>query len=286
MIGGIDLGSVWLAAVVGEDELPLRLPVAPLTLGVDERSPEIVVAVVVKFFIRSGVTRAAIEFGRFFAGDAPTSGGATASANAWGVMKVLEHLFARELRAAGIEVLTVGRRTWSSRLVPHHQGGISNAESNAGVKAKCAPEAWATLSDRGDGVDPQHRIDAAGVLLGAWLVEPARRLRHHKYRDRRKDKTKERVELTLEQKLQRKREGNVERQRKFRGTLTLEALEMLGCRCWADKPRRGGRHKLECPIEQERQRVKREQEREAVERARAHGPFLPAPPPRPPRRLI
>lgn len=252
-IGGIDLGSAWLAAVVAADDLPARWTEEPRTFAVDPRDLDVVVAVVVELFIKSGVTRAAIEFGRFYSGESPSAGQATAMGNAWGIMHTLEHLFGNALRAAGIEVLTMARRTWSSRLVPHHQGGISTADSNAGVEAKCAEGEYARLLD-------QHQRDAAGVLLGAWLVDPERRRRHQKYRDRRKDPTAPRPpELTPEERKLKQLIGTRERVRRCRIAdatrdgpgyhrpldATSEERAAAGCACSA-------KHRRDCPIYQRR----------------------------------
>lgn len=242
-IGGIDLGSRWLAPVVAEDALPLRLAAPPQTLQVDPENPEIVVGVVVELFVAAGVTRAAVEFGRFYAGESPTPGQATATANAWGVMLILKHLFQRELAAVGIELIVMERRTWSSRLVPHHKGGVKTAESNDAIRARCADGVYEQLSD-------QHQRDAAGVLLGAWLIDAEPRRRRYKYRDRRKDKRTPRTELTeaeLAERKAKRHEYQIDWQRAQRATVTPEARRALGCGCLLGH-NGGGRHRKDCPL--------------------------------------
>jgi hypothetical protein len=47
---------------------------------------------------------------------------------------------------------------------------VSTAEACEGIRARCGEGAWDRLRD-------QHQRDAAGVLLGAWLVDAPPRLK-------------------------------------------------------------------------------------------------------------
>jgi hypothetical protein len=205
-IAGIDLGSAWLAVVTAEDDLPLRLTEEPRTFAVDPKDLDVVVSVVVELLVKAGVTRAAIEHGNPYAPEGASAAAITAMWAAHTVCTRLDERITAALQREGIEVMTMARRTWSSRVVPHHQGGVSQAKSNEGVRARCADGAWERLHV----VEPmkagaQHQIDAAGVLLGAWLLDQEPRARRYRYRDRRKDKSASRpAEPSPEERAERK----------------------------------------------------------------------------------
>lgn len=247
-IAGIDLGSVRLAVVLGVEELPLRLASPARTLKVDPKDLDVVVGVVVEMLIQAGVTRAAIEHGAPYVPKGADEAAAAAMWRAHTVCTRLEERLYPPLRAAGIEVVTMARRTWSSRVVPHHRGGISEAESNDGVRGFCGEGVYESFVDQ-DGRRDQDQIDAAGVLLGAWLIDQAPRRRHHKYRDRRIDKTKPRpIELTPEQRKAKRQEQKNNWRRQQMGTRPIPELVAAGCLCFVDRERRRGRHKAGCPL--------------------------------------
>jgi len=169
-IAGIDLGSRWLAITMGVEELPLRLTSPSRTLAVDPNDLDVVVAVTVEVLVGAGVTRAAIEFGKFYSREGDTPAKVMAMAEAHGICRLLHRELTKALAPLGIEVLTVDQQSWAHRLVPHHRGGIKTAESNEGVRARCGEGVYESFAD-------QHQRDPAGVLLGAWLVDAAPRLK-------------------------------------------------------------------------------------------------------------
>ncbi len=271
-IAGIDLGSAWLAVVTAEDDLPLRLVEEPRTIAVDPKDLDVAVSVVVDLLVKAGVTRAAIEHGPPYP---PKDANQAALMAIWAAHNVCTRLDERitaALQREGIEAVTMAYRTWSSRVVPHHQGGVSQALSKDGVRARCAEGAWERLHV----VEPakagaQHQIDAAGVLLGAWLLDQEPRARRYRYRDRRKDKSAPRPdEFTPEERAERKAvtrrrcwENQHARQQGYKDATAREAVRAtVGCECPA-------KHVRGCPLF-----VPKLERSGAIEAAIRKGPYL------------
>lgn len=247
---GFDLGSASMGVTALADALPIEV-IHAVTLGVDAKDLDAVVAVAVELAVRMGATRAAIEHGMkfhppYFSIPEGSTGAQinsilarhrarTASmAEEHAICGELQKRLTIALQAAGIETVTCARESWAHRVVPHHQGGITNAVAYEGLRARCAEGSWERLRD-------PHQRDAGGVAC-MWIIEPpARPKRPSRSRSREAAATAVRALLTPEQK-EALRAGQVrEAVRRHRGDATSASRAAAGCTCTA-------KHRRTCPI--------------------------------------
>lgn len=265
---GYDLGSAQMGAAFLADTLPLDVLHA-VTLGVDPKDLDVVVAVAVELAVRMRATRAAIEHGmKFHPPWFSIPEGSTATqikailerrqrqiismAEEHAICGKLQEKLSSALQAAGIEAVTWARETWAHRVVPHHQGGVSNAEAKAGVRALCAPGSWEALSD-------DHQRDAAGTAC-MWLIDPPAR---PKRPSRASPSAPPKPVYTPEQKVELRRQQVRECQRAHPAggrPVDASAAERAaaGCTCTA-------KHRSDCPVKIAR---------DAARAATARGSFL------------
>lgn len=238
-IVGVDLGSRRLGFVVAGSSIPLRIhhadtaEVNPHALGgtadairrlVDGRTDGLPPDVVV-------------EYGTLYIPHDATPQQAQAMAAAHEVMASLLLLIRQALPGPLYRVHTIARRTWSSRVVPHHRGNVSNQEARAGLAQWLDPEGnWPKLSD-------QHRVDATGAVLG-WLLGPTAKAR--KAHVRRERQTQEQIEDT---KLAKEQSAAVKGWEKWRAK-----VRATGCNCGPNGGPKPfgvrGPHRLDCRARQ------------------------------------
>lgn len=171
MILGLDLGTAHLGVVIASHALPLRILDAR-TLDIDKHDLGPVAD-----WVRAGADANATdgvppdivaEMGALYI---PADAG-PAQARAMAVnharMDALLSLIYQACPGPVYRVTTIARRSWSSRIVPRHRGGLTNAEASAGLAAHLDPAGrWPLLSD-------QHRRDACGAVLGYLIGAPQR----------------------------------------------------------------------------------------------------------------
>lgn len=258
---GLDLGSRRCGMVLAPPALPLAVPVAGhQTLDVDKGDLAPVASQIGAMVASGNVSAVVVEHGPLYLGAdwPPAKRVAVAQAH-----EVASRLHERILTiCAGIEVPchTIARNTWAHRVVPHHQGGVSNEASNAGLPAHVDPETWGRLAD-------QDQRDAVGALVGYLLggapagPRPARR-RLGPIRDRRKDQSTPNIRsLPPEDQARIRAESKAAargRQRDyFRSAGPPGSAERLArtdtdCTCGPGGAPRllgmGGRHRRACPV--------------------------------------
>lgn len=171
MIIGLDLGTRHLGVVVAGDAIPLQIvdastpTVDPHDLDATAREVRVLVDRLAGGALPPGVV---VELGALYIplGSSPQKAQAMAEAHAT-MGRLLDRIY-EAVPGPYYRVVTIARRTWSSRVVPHHMGGVSNAEARAGLGAWLDPSsAWPLVAD-------QHRADACGAILG-WLLGPSSR---------------------------------------------------------------------------------------------------------------
>lgn len=171
MIIGLDLGTRHLGVVVAGDAIPLQIvdastpAVNPHDLDATAREVRVLVDRLAGGALPPGVV---VELGALYIplGSSPQKAQGMAEAHAT-MGRLLDRIY-EAVPGPYYRVVTIARRTWSSRVVPHHMGGVSNAEARAGLGAWLDPSsAWSLVAD-------QHRADACGAILG-WLLGPASR---------------------------------------------------------------------------------------------------------------
>lgn len=169
---GLDLGTKTMGIVLAEHVVPLRVLDAA-SVRVNVHDPEGSAAKVRALADQHAVRDVVVEFGPLYIPATATPQQARAMAENHRVMdKQLDRICAA-CPGPFYRVTTISRRTWSARVVPHHQGGIGNAEARAGLATWLDPlGAWPLLAD-------QHRVDAAGALVG-WLLGPAKAKRRRR----------------------------------------------------------------------------------------------------------
>lgn len=193
MILSLDLGSRRIGAVLAPPSLPLRPVGKPVTVDVDPENIDPTVAHLAELLDAGRVSAVILEHAPLYmpAGKSPAAYAAIATAHE--VCSRLHEritLLCRERKIPtlgttqkGMSHPAVSRQTWAHRVVPHHQGGITDAAANAGLEVHVDPAAWALLTD-------QDQRDAAGALVGHLLPAPRRVFAsRHKLRDRRGDRS-------------------------------------------------------------------------------------------------
>lgn len=263
VIIGFDLGSAHMGVAIVAGALPLDV-IDALTLGVDPNNLDTVVAVAVELAIKAGATRSAIEHGvKFYVPDGASKQQIMSMAQAHAICGQLQRKLTEALTAEGIEAITWARQSWAHRVVQHHQGSITTAAANEGVRAQCAPGSWERLGD-------QHQRDAGGVAC-MFLVEPptpTKRYRAPRARPAVDPDAPAPAALTPEEREAKRQRCWRERKRDERHTATDEQRAEAGCDC---KPldsagkRRQGAHLSTCPLSVRYQRL---------QAAIGHGPYL------------
>lgn len=178
MIVGLDLGTVHLGACVALGGIPLTIadagtpPVNRHDLDATARDTR---AWVDHWWGAAPFPPdVVIELGALYIPKDASPQQARAMAENHATMSALLALIYQALPGPFYRVHVIARRTWSSRVVPHHQGGVSNVEASAGLAAWLDPaSAWPLLSD-------QHRRDACGAIIGHLLGAPLRSSRPNK----------------------------------------------------------------------------------------------------------
>lgn len=183
MLVGLDLGSRYLGVVVASATLPLRI-IDSATPEVDrhdlDATARMLRALVDKYAPHGLPPDVVVELGAFYPPKGATPQQIVAMAENHKTMERLLDRIHEALPGPFYRVVTIARRTWSSRVVPHHKGGVSNAEANAGLPTWLDPAgAWPKLSD-------QHRRDACGACIGYLLGAPKREPRPTKGKRKRK----------------------------------------------------------------------------------------------------
>ncbi len=174
-IVGLDLGSAKLGAVAAFAGLPLRV-IGAQTLPVDRHSlaptADHLRAEVDALAAACGeVPEIVIEFGALYIPKDASPQAARAMAANHETMSTLLLLIWQAMPGPVYRTATIARRSWSSRVVPHTQGGVTTAASNAGLAAYLDPAGnWIELAD-------QHRRDAVGAIVGWLLGAPVRESR-------------------------------------------------------------------------------------------------------------
>lgn len=160
---GLDLGTAMLGVVVARPAVPLHVLVAdtPKVNKHDLDATAGAVRALVDRYTAGGTPPDIVaEFGKFYPPNGATPQQIVAMAANHALMTKLLDLICAACPGPYFRVATIARRTWSSRVVPHHAGGVSNADATAGLAQWLDPEgAWPLLAD-------QHRRDAAGALIG------------------------------------------------------------------------------------------------------------------------
>lgn len=165
---GLDLGTKTMGIVLAEHVMPLRVLDAGSVKINDPGAMADNVRSMVDQYASGGFPAAiTVEFGPLYIPATATPQQARAMAENHRTMdRQLDRIYAA-CPGPIYRVATISRRTWSSRVVPHHQGGITNQEARAGLASWLDPlGAWPLLTD-------QHRVDAAGALVG-WLLGPSK----------------------------------------------------------------------------------------------------------------
>lgn len=258
---GLDLGSRRCGMVLAPEALPLVIPIAGhQTLDVDKGDLGPVASQIEAMVASGNVSAVVVEHGPLYLGADWPPAKRVAVAQAHEVASRLHERILTICTGHAIPCHTIARNTWAHRVVPHHQGGVSNDLSNAALPAHVDPEAWGRLAD-------QDQRDAAGVLVGYLLggapagPRPARR-RLGPIRDRRKDQSAPNIRsLPLEEQARIRAERKAgEKQRKqdyFRAAGPPGSVERLArtdtdCTCGpGGMPRllgMGGRHRRGCPV--------------------------------------
>lgn len=188
MILALDLGSRRCGMLLALPALPLVVPPGGhQTLDVDKGDLGPVASQIEAMVASGNVSAVVVEHGPLYLGDDWPPAKRVAVAQAHEVASRLHERILTICETRPIPCHTIARNTWAHRVVPHHQGGVSNEESNAALTARVDPETWARLAD-------QDQRDAAGALVGFLLggatagPRPARR-RLGPIRDRRKDQS-------------------------------------------------------------------------------------------------
>lgn len=243
MILGLDLGTAHLGVVVAAAPvLPLRiLDARKLDIDKNDLGP-------VADWVRAGADANAtdgvppdlvVEFGALYIPAGASEQKARAIAENHSAMKALLVLIWQACPGPFYRVETIARRTWSARVLPAHQGGITNAEASAALAPHVDPAGrWPLLSD-------QHRRDAAGAIVGHLLGSPGRgrRIRAHG--------SGPRPLLTAEERIAHRRAA-VARHLAKNGAATAAAASAGGCTCGPDGAPRPigskGRHRAACPV--------------------------------------
>lgn len=173
-IFGLDLGTVRLGLVIAPPSLPLRVLDAR-TLVIDRHNLGPVAD-----WVRAGLDENAVEglppdvvveLGPLYIPAGANAAKARAMAANHAGMEALLTLIYQACPGPLYQIVTIARRTWSSRVVPHHRGGVSNAEASAGLAAHLDPAGlWPLLST-------QDTRDAAGAVIGYLLGVPRRKVR-------------------------------------------------------------------------------------------------------------
>lgn len=163
-IVGLDLGTVYLGLVVARDSLPLYVLAADTwRINKDDLGPvaDRMRAELDALADPGGLPpRLVMEIGTLYIPVGSDEKKSWAMATAHARAERLRDLIFAACPGPWYHTDTIPRRTWSSRVKPHHKGGVSDEEANeALVKHLDAYGAWTSLSD-------QHRRDACGAVLG------------------------------------------------------------------------------------------------------------------------
>lgn len=188
---GIDPGSAHCGVVVGsiaEGALGIRsadvIPVAPANLDATVDACAAVADT-------GGCAEVVIEFGPWYpSGKTPQA--LLASHAAWVVCNDLVRLLGERFATLGIPVVIVNRQAAAHRVVPHHQGGVDDANVLAALPNWLDAASLAHITDphrRGN----KHMRDAAVALLWRALPVPRSKRGSKRYRDRRHNKSKPRL---------------------------------------------------------------------------------------------
>lgn len=184
-IVGIDLGTARLGVVVAHPTLPLRvvdadvLDVNPLYLA---PSADWIRAGLDEYAVNGIPPDVVVEFAPLYIPDGASAAKARAMAGNHSIMKDLLNLIYAACPGPVYQVAIIGRRSWSARVVPGHKGGITNAESNAGLADHLDPAGRWPL------IQHQDTRDAAGAIVGYLLGAPHREARQGKSGAKRKQR--------------------------------------------------------------------------------------------------
>lgn len=246
----------------------LALPALPLvvplgghqTLDVDKGDLAPVAGQIEAMLMSGHVEAIVVEHGPFYPRMDKSAAANAAMAAAHGIASRLHERILTLCADLLLPCHTIARNTWAHRVVPHHQGGVSNEEGNAALSGRVDPETWARLAD-------QDQRDAAGALVGHLLggatvgPRPARR-RLGPIRDRRKDQSTPNIrtlppEEQARIRADRKAAAKVKDKVRFQLAAGPDAPARLAraatdCTCGPNGTPRPtsatGRHRRECPV--------------------------------------
>jgi hypothetical protein len=171
---GIDPGSAHLGLVVVDARayavegapdcgaLPVRVVLVADTLAVDPAHLGAIVNEILDVAVSVGAGALVVEHAPWFPPGGASPGGLKVSHDNWLVTHDLLDALRRE---SPIPVHVIARQTWAHRVVPHHRGGVTDADVTRALPALLDPASLALLTDT-------HQRDAAGAVLG-YLLAPA-----------------------------------------------------------------------------------------------------------------
>ncbi len=171
---GLDLGSKHLGLVVVDartyavegapdcGSLAVRVVLDAHTLAVDPTHLDGAVNAALDVAVSVGACAFVVEHAPWFPPGGASPGGLKISQANW---LVTHDLLDALRRASPIPVHVIARQTWAHRVVPHHRGGVTDADVTRALPALLDPASLALLTDT-------HQRDAAGAVLGYLLAPP------------------------------------------------------------------------------------------------------------------